>query len=114
MAKHNKVGNNGEQEAVNYLLSKAYNILARNFRFSRFEIDIIAKDGDVLVFIEVKTRTNVSLGMPEVFLSQAQQERIMIAAEHFLAQNNFEGDVRFDIISIIPGKDLHHIKDAFN
>ena len=108
------IGKKGETEAVDYLLTNNYTILERNFRFSRFEIDIIAQDGAILIFVEVKTRNSNIVGEPEDFLSQAQQERIMIAAEHYLEISDFEGDVRFDVIAITKGKDLHHIKDAFH
>lgn len=113
MGEHNKTGKEGEKEALDYLLANNYEILARNFRFSRFEIDIIALDQKQLVFVEVKTRQSNNVGEPESFLSEAQQERIMIAAEHYLEISNFEGEVRFDVIAILKSKDLHHIKEAF-
>lgn len=112
MAEHNDIGNKGEDLATNFLLSNRYIILEKNYRFDRAEIDIIAKKGNVLVFIEVKTRTNNFYGNAEDFLSTAQQKRITKAAQHFIEETKWQKEIRFDIIAI-HNTDLHHIEDAF-
>lgn len=113
MALHNKIGENGEDLATNFLLSNGYNVLEKNYRFDRAEIDIIAKKDKILVFVEVKTRTTDFYGNPEDFLSVAQQKRITKAAQHFIEKNNWQNEIRFDIIAINTHNELHHIKDAF-
>lgn len=113
MALHNEIGKKGENESINYLLSNDYLVVARNYRFDRAEIDIIAKKDNVLIFIEVKTRSKNIFGNPEEFLSEAQQERIFKAAQHYIEEHNIDLNIRFDVISIIKNKELKHFKDAF-
>ncbi|MEZ4915789.1 MAG: YraN family protein [Chitinophagales bacterium] len=113
MAKHNDIGENGEELATNFLLSNGYSVLEKNYRFDRAEIDIIAKNDKLLIFVEVKTRTTDFYGNPEDFLSIAQQKRITKAAQHFIEENNWQKEIRFDIIAINHHNELHHIKDAF-
>lgn len=113
MALHNQIGKKGEEEAVLYLLSIGATVLERNYRYDRAEIDIIAKIDDIIIFVEVKTRTQNSHGNPEDFLSLAQQKRIVKAANNYLESIPESLDIRFDIISIVPHKELEHIEDAF-
>ena len=110
------IGNEGEASAVNFLFANGYEVLARNYRFRRGEIDIIARKGRALVFIEVKTRKNINYGYPETFLSEQQQDRIHLAAEEYVLQKEWQGEVRFDIIAILwDGHEptLDHFEDAF-
>ena len=116
MASKKVIGDKGEEEACHYLIANGYHILERNWRFGRAEIDIIGQLEEELVFIEVKTRKNNMFGYPETFLSESQQERIHLAAEHFIKERDWKGRNRFDIISIImdPQKpELEHFEDAF-
>lgn len=117
MAKHNELGKKGEKIAVNYLLANRYEILEENYRFSRAEVDIIAKKEEVLIFVEVKTRSNVSWGTPEQFVSPKKIELIMDAAYHYMEKVNHDWEIRFDIIAITFSKTnemkLEHFKDAF-
>jgi putative endonuclease len=113
MALHNQIGKKGEDEAVLYLLSMGATILERNYRYDRAEIDIIAKIENIIVFVEVKTRTQNNHGNPEDFLSLAQQKRIVKAATYYLENIPENLDIRFDIISILKNKELEHIEDAF-
>lgn len=111
-----RIGNKGEDVAVNYLFANGYDVLNRNFRIGRSEIDIIAQKENTLVFIEVKTRKSTDYGYPEEFVTEAQQERIWQAAEIFVENNNWEGQIRFDIIAIIwNGSELtlDHFENAF-
>jgi putative endonuclease len=111
-----EIGDKGEDNAVNFLFASGYEVLERNYRFGRAEIDIIASKESVLVFIEVKTRKNINYGYPENFLSEPQEDRIHRAAEEYVFQKSWQGEVRFDIIAILwDGSEptLDHFEDAF-
>ena len=116
MTNRKKIGDKGEDNAVNFLFANGYEVRERNYRFSRGEIDIIAQKDSVLVFIEVKTRKNINYGYPESFLSDSQQDRIHRAAEEYVLQKEWQGEIRFDIIAILwDGNEptLDHFEDAF-
>lgn len=115
MAENNSTGKTGEQIAVNFLKTKGYEIIETNKRFGRAEIDIIAKNNDEYVFVEVKTRKNDLYGFPEEFVTDKKIEMMAKAAEMFSEQNQLT-EIRFDIISIIFSKkefEIKHIEDAF-
>lgn len=110
-----KKGIIGENHAVKYLESQGWKIKERNYRSGRNEIDIIAVEGDLLVFIEVKWRKNNSFGFPEEFVSSAQIERIGKAAEDYIFEINWQKDIRFDVIALMGEKsniELEHLKDV--
>ena len=116
MAQHNEAGKQGEEEAARYLREKASEIIARNFRYHQAEIDLVAKKGKLLIFVEVKTRTNLSHGNPEEFVSYTKAKLVMKTAEHYIFTHNWLYDVRFDIIAVtVAGNELRikHIEDAF-
>ena len=118
MKKHDEVGRYGEQLAVNFLIDKGFLILERNWRFSRAEIDIIAKEGSVLVFVEVKTRSGTHYGMPEDFVDPKKELFVSDAAAAYMRHINYEWEFRFDIIGIVLSKfhnevKINHTKDAF-
>lgn len=116
MAKHNKLGFDGEDIAVDYLLSKGYVIHERNWRYGRLEIDIIASDLYFLVFIEVKSRSSNYWGNPEEAVSKAKIKRIIEATDFYLQNQEKEYNTRFDVISILLKDnkvDIVHIEDAF-
>ena len=116
MAEHLETGKLGEDKAVAHLEEKGYEILTRNYRHRHAEIDIIARKNKILTFVEVKTRTNVSYGMPEEFVDATKRRLIMKAAEHYIFERNWHGDIRFDVISIVLTQNtvqIHHIEDAF-
>lgn len=116
MAKHNELGKKGEELAAQYLEGKGYEILERNWRNNHKEIDIIAKDGEELVIVEVKTRQNDDYGEPDLAVTRQKQTRLIYAANAYIFKNNVDSNTRFDIISVIfkDGKAvIDHIKDAF-
>lgn len=116
MAAHNELGVKGEKIALEFLRKKVYKILAVNYCFEKCEIDIIAREDDTIVFVEVKTRTGSRYGFPEEAVGKAKQDKIAEGAEAFLIENNLHNEIRFDIISIIMQENGHrilHIKDAF-
>lgn len=121
MSKNSDIGNKGEDFASEYLLSLGYTILERNWRYSRAEIDLIAKDEEILVFIEVKTRSSDTYGQPEEFISDYQQELIFKAAQRYMDKIGHDWEIRFDTISILVKEkfewkdyDLKHIKDVYH
>ena len=116
MTEKKKIGDKGEDDTVNFLLANGYEVLQRNYRFGRGEIDIIAHKENVMVFIEVKTRKNNKYGYPESFVDETQQERIHWAAEEYIRQSGWQGSIRFDIVAIMRNNDepqLDHFEDAF-
>lgn len=117
MAKHNELGQKGERLAVDFLKKKGYLILETNWRFSRAEIDVIAKDGNILVFIEVKTRSDDAFGQPEEFVSSKKERLIMDAASVYMEEIGHDWEIRFDIIAILYKSDkdiqIKHFEDAF-
>lgn len=116
MAKHNELGNQGEEIAVQYLTDKGYEILERNWRNIHKEIDIIAKDGKVLVIVEVKTRQTDEYGNPDFAVTRRKQRMLIAAANAYISKNNIDVETRFDIISIFfrDGEPIiEHIEDAF-
>ena len=111
-----KLGTKGEQKARQFLETKGYEICVVNWRNGHQEVDIIAKDGHVLVFVEVKTRSNKTFGYPEESVTKKKQELLAEAAQEYIYQSKHEGEIRFDIISILiqhSNVDIYHIQDAF-
>lgn len=115
MAKHNEIGKLGEQLAQKYLEAKAYTTLETNWRWGKGEIDIIAKVNSVLVFVEVKTRSNSAFGHPEEAVTTKKQNLFYELAAEYMYQIKYEEEFRFDIISIVlnPIQDIKHYEDAF-
>ena len=116
MADHNDLGKLGEDLAVKYLTDKGYKILERNWRNIHKEIDIIAKDGETLVIVEVKTRQNDGFGEPDMAVNRQKQMRLVYAANAYAFRNRLDIDIRFDIISIVfnnGNPKIDHIEDAF-
>jgi putative endonuclease len=112
------LGRSGEEAAVAYLLKRKYKIVCRGFRFHRGEIDIIAYDKDILVFVEVKTRRSPDFGRPEESVTPLKQRQVRKLAEAYLMVNDL-GDIpcRFDILALFSDGQqryrIHHIPDAF-
>ena len=117
MPQHNELGRAGELLAIKYLKNKGYKILEVNWRDKHKEIDIIALDKDQIVFVEVKTRKNSYFGSPVEAVNMRKQKYLIDAAEEYIINNNIDLDARFDIISILMGRDkpsINHIKEAFH
>lgn len=112
------LGLRGEEIACAYLENKKYAIVTRRFRMFRGEIDIVARVGTTLVFVEVKARADESFGRPEESVTPGKQRQIRKIAQGYLVENP-PGDVacRFDVISILFGDEnayrLEHFVDAF-
>ena len=112
------VGKCGEDKANEYLKSLDYKVIARNFRRPGGEIDIIALDKDILVFIEVKTLPSGNIETLGYELNLRKQKRIIETSKRFLEMNRQYNDsiIRFDVLVIdMPGfPSVYHIKDAFS
>lgn len=112
-ARH-EVGKEGEDEAIKYLEAKGYKIIERNFECKQGEIDIIVKDKQEYVFIEVKTRQNRHYGMPCEAVNRQKQKHIWNATKYYLYLHKLENKpVRFDVIEVYKKKEkfyIHHIK----
>jgi putative endonuclease len=100
MASHNELGKEGEQLALGYLREKGFSILHCNWRFSHFEIDIIALKNDRLHFIEVKSRKYSPVAFPEESVTKKKFRFIKTAAEEFLIRHPHYRHVQFDVLSI--------------
>lgn len=116
MAEHNILGEEGEDLAVRFLVKKGYEILERNYTFQKFEVDIIALKGEVLVCVEVKTRSTPDFGLPQDFVKPRKIKRLVATIDHYVTENELDVEVRFDIIGIIKnrlGTQIEHLEDAF-
>lgn len=116
MAQHNELGNTGEQLAVDFLIKHGYEILERNYRFDKAEVDIIAKLNNTLAIIEVKTRSSIDFGNPQDFVKPKQIQRLVKAVDEYVISNDLDVEVRFDIIAIIrENKEfkIEHLENAF-
>lgn len=112
-----KKGKAGEEAAAQFLSSKGYTIVERNFRFRRAEIDLIIQKDNWLVFVEVKARSSDEYGYPESFVDQKKIKNVLLGAAEYLHQTDWKGHVRYDVVSVsIRGQemDIHHFEDAFH
>jgi putative endonuclease len=109
------LGKTGEELAISFLKEKGYEILFANLRFEKVEVDIIAKDKNQIVFVEVKTRSSAMVE-PEKAVNKSKQKNLQRAAEIFLEERQLKNELRFDIIAIVKQKnntDIEHFEDAF-
>ena len=96
-----KLGSWGESVAAHHLKAKGIRIVDRNWRCSRGEIDLVARDGDVLVFVEVKTRRGESHGKPEDAITRAKADRLLQVAESYLQERGLiDVDWRVDVVAV--------------
>ena len=109
----NRRGHGAEMLAAVLLRLKGYTILARGYRVPAGEIDIVARRGRVVAFVEVKARATLADALDAV--GQKQRRRIVRAAEHFMAQHaSYQGcDLRFDVVAVRPHRLPQHMPDAW-
>ncbi len=114
MYERHELGKEGEEYATKYLQNKGYKIIQRNFECKQGEIDIIAKEKEEYVFIEVKTRQNFHYGRPAEAVTQEKQKHIWKATKYYIYLHHLENKyIRFDVIEIYKNKNkfyLNHIK----
>lgn len=111
------LGQAGEEAALAYLLAQGYELVLRNYRHGRAEVDLVVRLGQqLLVFVEVKTRSSARYGFPEEFVTPRKQELFRRAAEQLQEDLNWTGDIRFDILALTStasGLRVEHFEDAF-
>ena len=111
---HKKVlGAKGEKLVAAHLKKQGYKILKKNYRTPFGEADIIAKDGDEIAFIEVKTRTTDSFGLPSEAVGKDKQQRYRKIAECYWIQTGEEPNARFDVAEVTADGRIEYIKNAF-
>ena len=116
MADHNDLGKLGEELAVEFLQKEGYEILETNWVFQKAELDIIARKGDILAAVEVKTRSSLAFGLPQEFVKSKKIQLLAKAINEYVISNDFDVNVRFDVISVYKnGKkfEIEHFIDAF-
>lgn len=120
MAEHNELGEWGEEKASQYLESKGYVVIDRDWKFGKRDLDIIAQTSDskTLVFVEVKTRTDNNRMEPEQAVDGMKINNLAKAAHAYIKMNKIDKVIRFDIISVIGSEHIvekiEHIENAFN
>jgi putative endonuclease len=110
----NPLGSSGEELAARYLEDAGCEILERSFRAKTGEIDLIMRDGDALVFVEVKARSKEGFGGPVAAVTASKRAKIAKTAAIYLQRCRFPyGSVRFDVVAVLDGR-VEHLKDAFS
>ncbi len=116
MAAHNELGKWGEDLAADYLQRKGYTIIERDWKSGKRDLDIIAQDGDVIVFVEVKTRRNRLYGEPEESVDYHKLQNLQQAISHYVKFKHIRQEIRFDIISVVgtigSEPDIQHIQNV--
>lgn len=112
MTSKTEIGKRGEAQAENFLTTKGYTVIARNYRYKRSEIDLIVQKENWLVFVEVKMRSSSAFGFPEEAVNARKRKKILEGAAHYLTEINWQGNVRYDIVAIHE-KHIEHFEDAF-
>jgi putative endonuclease len=118
MMKRKDLGNKGEQLALNFLKKKGFRVLETNYRCPRGEIDIIARQKECLVFVEVRTKTNLAFGSPEESITNAKKRHLESAVNHYLQnQAKMPPSWRIDLVAIEIESDnklkrIEHIENA--
>ena len=111
---HKKVlGKKGEKLVADYLKKQGCKIIKKNYRTPFGEADIIAKDGDELAFVEVKTRTSDLYGMPSEAVGREKRQRYYRIAEFYWLQTKEEPNARFDVAEVYADGTIEYIKNAF-
>jgi putative endonuclease len=113
-----ELGKKGEEKALRFLKKRGYRIIEQNYVCKMGEMDIIAKEKDTLVFVEVKTRTSMAFGPPQLAVTKFKQRQLSKVALNFLKEKRLEDvKARFDVVAILlapEGEDIELIRDAFD
>lgn len=116
MANHNQTGQWGENAATEFLVAKGYDIVERNWRLEHLEIDIIARNRQRMIFVEVKTRSSSENADPQLIITKKKLNNMCRAANAYMRLYNSNFSAQFDIIIITGSKDnykIDHLPDAF-
>lgn len=116
MARHNQLGKSGEEYAADYLASRGYVIRDVNWRSGKLELDLVASRDNLLIVVEVKTRSSEEYEYPEDAVTIGKIRRTVRAAEAYVRMFDLPFEIRFDVIAVIgkePPFEIKHIEDAF-
>lgn len=116
MTDKREFGNEGEAIARDYLLKQGYALLETNWQYGHLEVDVIAEKDGVLVFVEVKTRSDATLSAPQAAVNRQKQQNIIRAANAYILRNKYNCEARFDIITVVgKGSEsvIEHLPDAY-
>ena len=116
MALHNELGKKGEKIAENFLKEKGYNILHRNWKYGKYEVDLIANTRTHLVIIEVKSRRNKRFNQPEKAVDNHKINRLIIATQAYIERYEIDLPVQFDIVTVVGQQKpyiIEHYTNAF-
>jgi putative endonuclease len=112
-----ELGRAGEAAAADFYERAGYQVLAHSYRYQRAEVDLVVRKGqELLVFVEVKTRSGSQYGTPETFVSPRKKELFRLAATHLQEEMDWRGDIRFDILALLQlsqGFQIELFEDAF-
>ncbi|OUJ73778.1 YraN family protein [Hymenobacter crusticola] len=112
-----QLGHAGETAATDYFLAHGFTVDYQNYRYQRAEVDLIVRCGtELLIFVEVKTRSSSQFGYPETFVTERKRQLFRLAADQYQEEVNWQGDIRFDILALTPtnnGFQIEHFEDAF-
>ncbi len=114
MADHNELGKLGENLAQKFLIDNGFEIVATNWRCRKYEVDIIANKDNMLVFVEVKTRTPCGVSTPEDSMNRAKQKQLVEAADIYIKEHNINLEARIDLISIFIKDKKYWVKHTEN
>jgi putative endonuclease len=116
MAESHDLGRKGEDIAVGHLGKAGYNILKRNWKAGKLEVDIIAENKDYIVFVEVKTRSEDFIMSPASAVTRTKQQSIVFCADRYIQRYGVQKECRFDLITVISDGEsftVEHIENAF-
>jgi putative endonuclease len=117
MAKHIQQGKQAERLAAEYLVKQGYEIIDKNYRYGKAEVDLIVKKGKFLVFVEVKSLKKVDFGHPETNITSDKTHLLFQAAEAYQFETNWHQEIRFDAIAVTflqQAYKIEHFEDAFS
>jgi len=113
---HIELGKFGEDLASKHLISKGFELLHRNYRWGKLEIDIVCLHHGKLIIVEVKTRNSFALGKPFLAVTLVKQRQIIKVANQYIVEHQRTEEIRFDVVSIVHNskqQEIEHIVDAF-
>ena len=116
MGKHNEFGKEGEKIGADFLRKKGYSILYTNYRYLKSEIDIIAKKDGILAIVEVRARSNDRIMPIADTITRQKIKLLVMGADHYVADNELDLEVRFDVITILKNSKIfkiEHLEGAF-
>lgn len=110
-----QTGKKGEETACAFLTRKGFLLVCRNYRYEHREIDLVMRDADTLVFVEVKARSSVRFGAPAEFVTLRKQKHLLLAAQGYLFEHGLcDAPARFDVVEVyLDTGTVEHIENAF-